>query len=86
MDLEKISPLNLAKVCPAATLIDAEDRFEGIQRTSMNVEIVGKDLANSGTAARLINRFRIPCFEQQIVRFSTCLGVATEERAHISLK
>jgi len=80
MDLDDVGALHVAEVGPAAALVNTQERFEGVQGTSMDVEVVRQELAHGRALARLIDGGRVSGLEEQgvgsLARFLLADGLA----------
>ena len=71
MDLDDVGAFDFAQVGAAAALINAQERFEVVQGTAVDVQVVGAQLADGGAFARLVDGGGIPGAEEQFIRL-TC--------------
>ena len=67
VQLDQVGPFDLAEVGPGASLVDAEQRVERLQRGAMDVEGIRQQFADGRPPAGFVDDFGTPGLE--VIRF-----------------
>ena len=86
VQLDQVGPVDLAQVGPGASLVDAEQRVERLERGAMDVEGVRQQLADGRPPAGFVDGLGVAGPEEQIIGQAAGVRVAAEEGADVPLE